>query len=196
MRALDHLVVTCADLDAGAVWVEGRLGVPLEPGGRHARFGTWNKLLSLGDGLYLEVIAPEPGTAPAVPRWFGLEAAGAPALGNWVVRTGDLSGLPPEAGEALALSRDALTWTVMVPPDGGLPFGGGFPTLIRWGEGRHPADRLPDRGVRLLALEVAHPRAARMRELAALDDPRVAFVEADAPGLRARLSTPRGEAAL
>lgn len=195
-KELDHLAVICADLAAGAAWVEARLGVALEPGGRHERFGTWNRLLSLGPGLYLEAIAPDPAApGPGRPRWFGLDAAGAPALGNWIVRTDDLADAPPEAGEALALSRGDLSWTVLVPPDGGLPFAGGFPTLIRWGAGGHPADRLPDRGVRLLELEVAHPRAARLGKLLGhLDDPRLRLVAADAPGLRARFATPGGEA--
>jgi hypothetical protein len=56
---LDHLAVTCASLDEGAAWAESLLGVPLEQGGRHDRFATHNRLLSLGRGLYFGVIAPE-----------------------------------------------------------------------------------------------------------------------------------------
>ena len=198
---LDHLAVTCASLEEGAAWAEARLGVPLEPGGRHDRFGTHNRLLSLGPGLYFEVIAPEPGTAPQAPRWFGLEEAAEPGLRNWIVRVPDLAralhDAPAEAGEALALARGPFAWSVAVPPDGSLPWGGAFPTLIQWREGGHPADRLPDRGLRLLSLEVAHPRAPRLRALlAALEDPRVTIVTADAPSLRARLSTPAGEVVL
>lgn len=198
---LDHLAVTCADLDAGAAWVAERLGVPLEPGGRHDRFGTHNVLLSLGAGTYLEVIAPEPGTVPAAPRWFGLEEPGAPALRTWIARVPDLGAAqgeaPPDAGEALSLSRGSFSWNVAVPPDGGLPWGGAFPTLIQWTQGGHPADHLPDRGVRLLSLEVGHPRAPRLRTLlAGLEDPRVTIVTADHPVLRARFRTPAGEVAL
>jgi catechol 2,3-dioxygenase-like lactoylglutathione lyase family enzyme len=199
---IDHLAVTCADLDEGAAWVEARLGVPLDGGGRHARFGTWNRLLLLGPGLYLEVIAPEPGTAPAAPRWFGLHKAGAPALAHWIVRVPNLDAAlaeaPPEAGEALALSRGDLRWRSAVPPDGSLPWGGAFPMLIEWdGQGGHPADRLPDRGLRLLGLEVGHPRASRLRGLLGhLADPRLSMVTADVPGLRATIATPRGEVAL
>ncbi len=57
---LDHLAVACANLDEGVDWVEEQLGVPLQPGGQHARYGTHNKLLGLGDGLYFEVIAIDP----------------------------------------------------------------------------------------------------------------------------------------
>jgi catechol 2,3-dioxygenase-like lactoylglutathione lyase family enzyme len=201
MMELDHLAVTCASLDEGTAWAEEKLGVPFEQGGRHDRFGTHNRLLSLGPGLYFEVIAPEPGTAPAVPRWFGLEEATAPRLGNWICRTPDLaaalSEAPPEVGEALPLTRGDLAWTVTVPPDGSLPWGGAFPTLIQWSAGQHPADRLPDRGIRLLALEVGHPRAARLKTLlAGLDDPRLKVITTDHPSLRALFATPRGEVEL
>ncbi len=197
---LDHLAVTCTSLEEGAAWVEERLGVPLDPGGRHDRFGTHNRLLSLGPGLYLEVIAPEPGTSPEVPRWFGLESAGGPTLGNWIVRVPDLPAAlaeaPPEAGEMLPLSRGDLSWTVAVPPDGSLPWGGAYPTLIQW-RGPHPADRLPDKGVRLRGLEVGHQRAPRLKGLlAGLADPRISVITTDAPTLRARFATPRGEVTL
>ena len=169
---IDHLAITCASLDQGIAWAEERLGVPLDPGGRHERFGTYNRLLSLGPGLYLEVIAPDPQAPPPDrPRWFGLDHAGAPRLATWIARVPDLGSAlataPPESGEPLPLARGDLRWTIAVPPDGQLPWGGAFPTLIQWGPGPHPSERLPDRGVRLLALELGHPRATRLEALLA-----------------------------
>lgn len=196
---LDHLAILCASLDDGAAWLEERLGVPLDPGGRHERFGTHNRLLSLGPGLYLEVIAADPGAPPpGRPRWFALDQVDTPRLGNWVLRVPDLAQAltqaPPEAGEPLDLSRGDLHWTIAVPPDGSLPWGGAYPTLIQWGPGPHPSDRLPDRGVRLLALALGHPRAPRLQAyLRDLADPRVTIARTPAPSLRARFATPRGE---
>lgn len=199
---IDHLAITCASLAEGVAWAEERLGVPLDPGGRHNRFGTHNRLLSLGPGLYLEVIAPDPqAPAPDRPRWFALDEAGDPRLATWIARVPDLSGAlakaPPESGEPLPLARGDLRWTIAVPPDGSLAWGGTFPSLIQWATGPHPSERLPDRGLRLLGLELGHPRAPRLQALLAdLEDPRVTVVTADAPGLRARLATPRGEVEL
>lgn len=198
---IDHLAVTAPTLQEGVAWAEERLGLLLDPGGRHERFGTHNRLLSLGPGLYLEVIAPEPGPPPGRPRWFGLDEGQGSRLAGWVARVPDLAAAlaraPEEAGEALDLARGSYAWSIAVPPDGSLPWGGAFPMLIRWREGGHPADRLPDRGARLLALEIGHPRAPRLKALLEdLADPRVSVVTADAPGLRARLATPAGEVTL
>jgi hypothetical protein len=196
---LDHLAILAATLDEGTAWAEKRLGVPLEPGGRHERFGTHNRLLSLGPGLYLEVIAADPDSPPpGRPRWFDLDHVDTPRLGNWIARVPDLGAAlakaPPEAGEPLDLSRGDLSWAIAVPSDGSLPWGAAFPTLIQWREGGHPSDRLPDRGVRLLALALGHPRAPRLQAyLRGLDDPRVTIARTPAPSLRARLATPAGE---
>lgn len=196
---IDHLAITCASLDEGTAWAEALLGVTLEPGGRHERFATSNRLLSLGPGLYLEVIAPDPDAPlPPHPRWFAIDDAREPALRNWIVRVPDIACAlmagPEGAGEPMSLSRGDLSWIVAVPPDGSLPLGGAFPTLIQWGEGVHPSAHLPDRGVRLLELEVGHPRSPRIRDLlVGLADPRLTIVTADVPTLRARLATPKGE---
>lgn len=64
MSAIDHLVVAAVDLAGGARWIEERLGVALDAGGRHEVFGTHNRVLSLGPERYLEVIAVDPEAPP------------------------------------------------------------------------------------------------------------------------------------
>jgi len=198
---LDHLAICCAELDGGVAWVEAALGVTLQPGGQHARFGTHNRLLGLGEGLYLEVIAPDPAApAPPHPRWFDLDHAGAPRLGNWIVRVGDLDlalqSAPDAVGEPLALSRGDLAWRIAVPPDGSLPFGGAYPTLIGWHSGVHPSRRLPDQSARLTGLTVQHPQAEAVRGmLGFLTDPRVRFITGPLH-LCAAFQTPDGEKVL
>lgn len=175
---LDHLVVACAQLDDGVAWVESRLGVRPQPGGRHEAMGTHNALLRLGAGCYLEVIAVDPdGTPPARPRWFGLDEPAtrekleqSPALITWVVRCESLAAAcarVPDLGDIIAMSRGDLRWQIAVPEDGTLPWSGVLPAAIQWNEGDdgadgappHPAARLPDSGCELLTLDLMHPAA-------------------------------------
>lgn len=193
---LDHLAVTAADLDAGTAAVEMALGVALVPGGQHPDMATHNRLLSLGD-LYLEVIAPDPaGPRPAHPRWFRMDERQGTALSNWICAVDDLdtalAHAPPGTGIATPLSRGPYRWRFAVPPDGRLPFDDAHPALIEWQGDRHPAQALPDTGVRLARLLVRHPQAAALRAaLQALRDTRVVIEEGPA-GLRAEFDTPRG----
>ena len=198
MWELDHLAVTCADLAQGTAHVEAALGLPLLPGGQHQRYGTHNRLLGLGPGLYLEVIAPDPAAPkPPFPRWFGLDDATIPRLSNWIARTADLTDAlrlsPADAGEPVALTRGDLAWTIAVPPDGHVPQDGGWPTLIQWTAGTHPSSRLPESGVRLTRLDILHPEADTLARRLPLTDPRLAYQRSATPALRATFSTPSGE---
>ena len=76
-----------------------------------------------------------------------------------------------------------------VPDDGLLPFDAMFPGLIAWQGSNHPATGLPDRGCRLLALEISHPRAAALR--LPLADARI-LVRVGPAALRATIATPGG----
>jgi hypothetical protein len=200
----DHLAIAVEDLEAGAAAVGAVLGVPLEPGGVHPAMGTHNRLLSLGAGAYLEVIAIDPDApAPGRARWFGLDRfSGPPVPRAWVVRCDDLAAAlavaPEGAGKPMALERGDLRWSMAIPKDGMLPFDGLFPALIAWQGTAHPADRLPDRGIRLVALELAHPEAGALRAVlgASLRDERIRVVEGAAPKLRAVFQTPTGERVL
>lgn len=202
MMRIDHIAVAAEALEHGVPALEAALGLPLEPGGAHALMGTHNRLLSLGPAEYLELIAIDPAAArPAHPRWFGLDQfAGRPRPAAWACAVDDLDAAAealPGSGRGLALARGDFVWRMAVPPDGMLPFDGLQPALIEWEGAAHPAPRLPDRGVRLLALVVRHPRARVLagRLEGRLDDPRVRF-ETAAPGLSVTLATPAGEVVL
>lgn len=195
MLTLDHLAVACTDLAEGTAWVEERLGVPMQQGGQHARYGTHNTLLGLADGLYLEVIALDPDAVPETGHsWFGLDQfTGPPRLANWICRTDDIDQAPPEAGPLRALTRGNLNWQITVPDDGGLPYDAGMPTVIKWGAGtQHPSNVLTPSGCRLKELHIWHPMAAWLRRMIKLDDDRITMFRGK-PAMRAVFATPDGE---
>lgn len=198
MLRLDHLAVTAERLEDGVAAVEAALGVSLAGGGQHPHMATHNRLLGLGD-IYLEVIAPDPAAPPpGWPRWFDMDRfSGPPRLTNWIVASGDivadLALAAPGTGTPVALSRGDYRWQMAVPADGRLPFDNAHPALIQWHGPLHPARALPDLGVRLARLEVAHPDAAALTSaLARFSDPRVVIVPGAEKAMRATFTTPHG----
>jgi len=204
MLTLDHIAIAASDLAAGARAVETALNVRLSPGGAHAEMGTHNRLLSLGPDEYLEVIAIDPdGTAPAHPRWFGLDRfAGKARTRAWVCRCPDLdaaiAAAPPGVGAPRELARDGLAWRMAVPATGLLPFDGLFPALIAWRGAAHPAPSLPDAGARLRGLRLHAPRADDLRAALSglIDDPRISVETSDTPRIEAVLRAPAGDVVL
>lgn len=214
--AIDHLVLACATLESGIAWAERTLGVRPEIGGRHPQWGTHNALLSLGEGCYLELLAPDP--AAPEPRAgvgpFGLDvvcagdAPGAPyatpRLSAWMVRV-PLGGLEAAcdamcaAGVECGAIREGartrpdgseLRWRLTVPPQPLL--GGAAPWPIEWSGAEHPSRSAPA-GCRLSWLEVMHPDPARVRAaLGAAGLPQVRVKQAREPGIAAGVACPRG----
>ena len=210
---LDHVIVAARSLDEGADFVESRLGVRAPPGGRHEMMGTHNRVMALGDSVYLEIIAVNPAmTPPARPRWFGLDdpsvilgLADSPRLLTWAVNTESLEALLASSriavGEIREARRDDLRWKVALPDDGRLGAGGFFPLCIQWQMGFHPASRMPDLGCRLQSLTLYHPYPDWLRGLleAIGADTAVGIKEVGDPAMArlvARVKTPDGEVEL
>ncbi|NEY91445.1 VOC family protein [Tabrizicola oligotrophica] len=199
MLTFDHIAISAETLGEGVEMVEAALGVAMAGGGEHPYMATHNRLLGLGD-LYLEVIAANPAAPrPAFPRWFDLDNfSGRPRLTNWVARSesinADLTLAPPGTGIPLALQRGDYRWQMAVPADGKLPFDGCFPAVIQWQGSLHPARALPESGVRLTRLEIAHPGADALQAALAplFRDPRVELLYGPVRALRATFQTPHG----
>jgi hypothetical protein len=163
--------------------------------------GTYNLLLSLGDSVYLEVVAIDPQAAPiSRPRWFGLDSISAEPrarLAAWVANTDDIHlDASPELGTVEKMERAGLTWQMSMTSDGHAPLSGAAPLLIQRATNFHPASRLPDLGLRLRRLQIGHPHPEQVaRVLARLklpDTPSITLERAAAFGLCAEIETPVG----
>jgi hypothetical protein len=210
---LDHLVVAAHSLDQGASYIQTCLGVTPIGGGKHRAVGTHNRVLNLGHGQYLEVIAVDPdATPPAFPRWFHLDDPGLqeglkirPRLIAWVARTRDIDRLATAYRqvrvEIRPMQRDALRWRFAFTTDGALPGDGLIPHLIQWESPNHPTEKMPESGCRLLGLEGVYANQGIIQETIAA----MGLAEAiglhrvpgrRSPGLIARIETPSGEVIL
>ncbi len=196
----DHLVVAGETLAEAVDHVETTLGISMQPGGQHVRYGTHNALLGLGDGIYLEAIAIDPSATPqSLPRWFGLDHfSGKPRLLTWAARVPDLPAAlkqHPLAGACVAMQRGDLRWRMAVAPDGRLALGGAFPSLLQWQTHPIPGDRLTASGCQLKRLEVrAAVDASAIPQVDAR--PEIHIETACDVMLRAIFQTPSGERVL
>lgn len=206
MLTLDHLTVAALTLDEGVAHVQRALGVVMPPGGAHPLMGTHNHLMRLGDGVFLEVIAPDPTATPQRARWFGLDdpamrarLKSSPRLISWVARVPDLAQavrtIDVAVGETVRVTRGNLSWLMCVPHDGSMPFGGAFPTLMEWPPGPHPSWRMADLGCRLERLTIVHPEGAALARALhpILNDDRVVVSTAAVPQLTATIRTESGQ---
>ena len=207
MSTIDHVTLGTSTLDAGIAALRDALGIEIPPGGKHPDMSTHNRVVNVGDGCFLELIAIDP-DAPAVPhkRWFGLDdpavqarIAKAPRGVGWVVGTDDIDRVvaasPVELGEPRRLSRGDLSWRLTVPAAGAMPYDGLVPAFIQWSPGPHPSTRMSFLGPKLEAIEMRHPRADELRgvlrQLGVLE--LVAVLEtAPTPSLAFRFRLPDG----
>jgi hypothetical protein len=154
---LDHVIVAVPDLEAAARELEARHGLASVEGGRHAGWGTANRIVPLGE-TYVELITvvDEAEAAGSVfGRWVdgGLRSSPGRPLG-WVARTDGLDevagrlGLSVSAGSRPSRDGGLLRWRLagveQAAAEPALPF------FVEWGEGTP----LPGRAV------VAHPAGA------------------------------------
>ena len=196
--ALDHIAVAGNSLDQASDHIASSLGVKLQKGGYHERFGTHNRLLGLTDGLYLEAIAIKSKTKkPRYPRWFNLDNfEGNARIINWICRStninSDLMNLFYEGTEIVRIKRDQLEWLMALPRDGILPFGGAAPALLQW-KTTPPTGKLAPSGCSLKHLTIFHPEAKKIEnKMQILNDPRVSYEVHKRVHFFAEFATPHG----
>ena len=208
----DHLVVAASSLEIGSEYVSDLLGADLVAGGRHREEGTHNRLLRLGDKMYLEVISIDPeANSPSSRRWFSLDTLNTkarlherPALIAWVARTDSIANLitvsPYENCKVIQRERDGLRWQFSCTPSGMLLGDGLLPLMIQWDGVAHPTDFLPDVGCRLHTLKGISKDPEQIRStlsiLCLLDSLQLVEELPEGCSLEAEIETPRGHVVL
>ena len=202
---LDHILIAASDLEQGCEAIEAATGVRPAFGGAHPGRGTCNALASLGPGLYLEVIAPDPNQSESGDLIGRLRGYDRPALSWWAARATDLTSvrerLSPRGfttseikrGHRRTDSGELVEWTSLYVTEA--RFGAATPFLIDWGaSARHPSQSAPEAG-RLVELEIALPDLPGYRSLAEVIElgPLVTLRAAAAPAMMARIETPGGK---
>ncbi len=206
LSTIDHLVYATPDLQFGIETIERMTGVRAMPGGQHPGRGTRNALISLGPGVYLEIIGRDPAQPkPPQPPPFGIDDLDEPRLVTWVAKGENLESFAKEAahagvklGEVIDGSRQrtdgvVLSWRYTDPRT--VAFDGLVPFFIDWGKAPHPAGAAAS-GASLTGLRAEHPDPEPVQK--ALDtlglDLRVQ--RGPRPALIATVDTPRGRVEL
>jgi Glyoxalase-like domain len=198
--AFDHILLGAPDLDVGIRWLEERTGVRAKFGGNHPGAGTRNALLSLGNGHYLEIIAPDPAQAN-VPDVRGLRELSSPRIIQWAIHTEDIiaaknmveaAGIKtvgPKPGSRQRPDGKLLRWqTLGIEQTTPL-----VPFFIQWEAGSpHPSSDSPPLGTaKSLRFETPQPdELTRILHAAAV---KTDIRKSSSPGIVLVVQTSRGE---
>ena len=204
LKALDHLLLGAADLDAGIVWVERLTGVRPAIGGSHPGMGTHNALLSLGGRQYLEIIAPDPKQAQYT-FFVDLRGFTEPRLVTWAALSTDIDRLAtraagaglrvsgPRDGSRLTPDGRRLQWrTLGITSNAGDAHAEPVPFLIQWSGGSvHPSQDSPA-GCRMQSFVLHHPDPERVADVLRKLGLEADLRRSDGIRLTATLDTPKG----
>ncbi len=202
LSQVDHIIYATQDLAATVDDFEARLGVRAVPAGSSPGRGTHSALLALGDGKYLEIVAPDPTQQPPLRLPWYFKGLKTPRIVLWAAKGVSLDSLRTTAvargvplGEVMSSSRTrpdgvVLNWRFTSPrvpiADGVVPF------FIDWGDTPHPSQSSPA-GVRLKTFRGEHPDAHLVRRMLRQVGLRLPIRNADRPGLVAVLVGPGGQ---
>jgi hypothetical protein len=154
---LDHVLIAVRDLEAAGRELEARHGLASVEGGRHAGWGTANRIAPLGEA-YLELITVVDESQAAASSFgrrvaAGIRSAPGRPLG-WVARTDRLDevagrlGLTVSAGSRAGRDGCVLRWRLAgVEEAAAEP---SLPIFVEWGQGTPLPGRAP----------IAHPAGA------------------------------------
>ena len=199
---VDHVLVGVPNLEAGIREFEHLTGVRAEIGGTHPGRGTRNALLSLGDGTYLELYAPNPAEEVDSETVRELKGLSGPTPVGWAVSTTDVEGFRAYYA-SLGVSVSTAEPGSRVRPDGSVlkwvTFGFDrienplVPFFIKWDQpDLHPSMTSP-RGCRLLSLRLRDRNPSELKALVRLLGLNVPVDGAPSKQMEVNLSCPKGK---
>ena len=195
---IDHLILGIDDLDRGVKAFEAATGVKPVYGGKHPG-GTHNALVSLGHGIYLEILAIQEGvTVPA--DYADLKKMKTLTPIGWAVSSKDTAELrnrlsaagiavsEPVDGSRTTPTGSKLSWQSFVLNESTPE----VPFFIVWSEQTaHPSTTSP-RGCKMQQWSIASPRAKDLGQLRQALDLRIDVAEAKTTSMRLSLTCPKG----
>ena len=188
---VDHLVWYCADLAEGERYFAERMDRGSVYGGVHPGGGTANRLQSLSDATYLEILGRDPAQAETslAPEVRALSGSG---LYHWAVGGVDLSELRQKVSAAGLAGSELVTGGRTLPNGSWLGwkcfgihdhgFGALVPFFIDWIDSEHPAKTAP-RGGSLVGVEVFSPQTEKLSDLYVILGLDISVTKAAAPGV-------------
>lgn len=199
---LDHILWGAPSLNEGMATFEAMTGVAPAIGGSHPGFGTRNALASLNNGIYFEIIVPDP--AQSLVDNFGayLAALSTPRLVGMAMRTetiGDAAAAYEANGVSINhtdMSRKTpdgktLEWSICQPDTGDKPIDPLRPFFIDWKNTTHPSGTTPT-GCTYLDFSIEAPADDAQNALwSALGMP-FSIAPADALSASLRVETQKG----
>lgn len=175
--AVDHIILGVDDLERGIAEFEAKTGVRPVFGGVHPGGGTHNALASLGEGIYIEILAPNPADAtPANPTESAAYLQKLTTLTpiGWALRTTDLAELKRRA-EAGGMTVTQGQPGARALPDGSTlewitvgvtePAHSWAPFFIQWKNPELQPSRTAPAGCTLSSLTIADPNPGPLRAL-------------------------------
>ena len=199
---VDHIIVGIDSLERGIRMLRDQTGVTPMSGGVHPGRGTQNALMSLGRGVYLELIAPNFADTAAAPRVAFYSQFKSLAPFGWAVHTSNADSLAASApirglaagavapGSRARPDGSRLAWRTTVPWP--RPHGAYLPFFIEWSASSpHPSTESPP-GCTLAAVRMTSPAPDSLRALLSRADIRITVLQGAAEGLQFDLDCPRG----
>lgn len=197
---VDHLVWYCADLAQGERYFAERMDCNSAYGGVHPGEGTANRLLSLSETTYLEILGRD-----ALQSESCLTAEVRNLVGHglyhWAVGGVDLAELSLKAKAAGLTGSELVTGGRTLPNGNWLewkcfginnhPFGALVPFFIDWMDSEHPAISAP-RGGSFKSIEVFSPDAQKLRDLYDALQLDITVTDAALPGLSIAIESTSG----